>query len=416
MHYLRIILLICLTSSIARFALDSYLPSLPALSQYFQTSPGYIQMTLTLYLLGFSLSQLIYGPLSDYYGRRIIMLYGLTIFIIGNLLCALAFSAPLLLLARFIVGVGAGSCGVLNRAIASDCFKGSDFSKAWSHTTTALVLTLCIAPIMGGYIQEWYGWRANFAIAFAYAMLVWAAVVKFLPETNSQTLSFTSTLWVTQFNTVVKNYYAVLTTPSFIIGTLCYTLAFAGLIAYFQVSSFLFTNQYQLRPSEYGWCSLLIACSYLTGGIIVNQFVTRLGTQCLLFIGTFLLLAGGITMMFTYMCNYSSVFSVLLPATIYTLGARIIIPNAIANSLEELRHLGGSTSAVIGFMQMSGSFLLSLWIASYSHITSFILGGFLAGIGIITFGISYASNRIKNHSTIGIAKMAVRPIEAQRSN
>src|SRR3990167_10551355 len=182
---LQIILIICLIASVSRFVLDSYLPSLPAIGQYFLVPDSSIQLTLTMYLLGFSLSQLIYGPLSDQYGRRIVIISGITIFLIGTMICAVATNHTVLLIARLIAGIGAGACGVLNRAIASDCFKGSDLSKAWSYTTTTLVVTLIVAPILGGYVQEVFGWRSNFLLAALCVFIALFVVFKFLPETRS---------------------------------------------------------------------------------------------------------------------------------------------------------------------------------------------------------------------------------------
>src|SRR3990167_10900378 len=231
--YTRIIILLCLISSLGRFVLDSYLPSMPAIGHYFGISSAGTQYTLTLYLLGFSVSQLIYGPLSDYYGRRHVIIAGLAIFIIGNLACTLASASGTLLVARLVAGIGAGACGVLNRAIASDCFQGAEFSRAWSYTTTTLVLTLCFAQLIGGFAEEFYGWRANFTLSTLYVGFVLLLIIKFLPETNRHQSEPRSKLVLSE---IFANYYEVLTTPSLIAGTMCYTLSFAGVIAYFQLS------------------------------------------------------------------------------------------------------------------------------------------------------------------------------------
>lgn len=360
--YTRIIILLCLISSLGRFVLDSYFPSMPAIGEYFGISNAGTQYTLTLYLLGFSVSQLIYGPLSDYYGRRNVIITGLGIFIFGNMACALAATPGTLLAARLIAGIGAGACGVLNRAIASDCFHGAEFSKAWSYTTTTLVLTLCIAPLIGGFAEEFYGWRANFTLSTLYVVFVLLLIIKFLPETNRHhTEQQRSKL---KLREVLANYYEVLTTPSFIAGTMCYTLSFAGVIAYFQLSPILFMEFLGLTPTQYGLSSIFIAGNYLLGGYIVNRYVTSVGTQVLLTIGTILLMLGGLTMLIAHAFHYHNLFAILMTSSIYILGARIIIPNAIADSMKELRHLGGSSSALIGCIQMLGSSLVSMIIAS----------------------------------------------------
>ncbi len=374
--HFKIILILCLISSLGRFVLDSYLPSLPAISDYFSISDASTQLTLTVYLLGFSISQLIYGPLSDRYGRRLIILSGLVIFLIGSFVCSIASSSSILLCSRLLAGVGAGACGVLNRAIASDCFKGADFSKAWSYTTTTLVLTLIVAPVLGGYVQESFGWRANFVLATAFVATVFVIILKFLPETHTHEKP------AFEIDSVIRTYYRILISRQFLMCTLCYTLAFSGLIIYFQVSPLLYINVFGLTPTQYGWSSLIIAGSYLTGGLLVNWLVSFISVRNLLFIGTSLLIGGGVLMLLAHFFDYFSVYAVLIPSAIYVIGARIIIPNAIATSMEEFRHLSGSSSALIGCIQMLGSSAISLAITNFEYKTLFPLAIFFTVLGV----------------------------------
>jgi DHA1 family 2-module integral membrane pump EmrD-like MFS transporter len=380
--HFKIILILCLISSLGRFVLDSYLPSLPAISDYFRISDKSTQLTLTVYLLGFSISQLIYGPLSDRYGRRLIILSGMIIFLIGSFICSVASSLSILLISRLIAGIGAGACGVLNRAIASDCFKGAEFSKAWSYTTTALVLTLIIAPVLGGYVQDEFGWRANFILATVFVAMVFLIIFKFLPETNKQEQP--------PFNVqgILSTYHEILVSRTFIMCTLCYTLAFSGLIIYFQVSPLLYINVFGLSSTQYGWSSLIIAGSYLIGGLLVNNLVQYIRLRNLLFIGTFLLISGGLLMLIAYFVGYANLYTVLIPSAIYVIGVRIIIPNAIAGSMEEFRHLNGSSSALIGCIQMLGSSCMSLLITNFDYRTLFPLAFFFTTLGVVTLIIT----------------------------
>lgn len=385
-NYFRIIMIICLISSLARFVLDSYLPSLPAIALAHDMSDKLVESTLTLYLLGFSLSQLIYGPISDRYGRKIVIIFGLSVFAFGNFLCAVSHSQEILLCGRIIAGIGAGACGVLNRAIASDCFKGPEFAKAWSYTTSALVLTLCIAPVIGGYIEEISGWRGNFILSTLFVSAVLLILWKYLPETNLATQKQLSAL---SLHKVLNNYITILKTPAFINGSLCYSLAFAGLIAYFQVSPIIFINHMGLSPSAYGWSALIIAVNYLLGGLIVNRLSSHFSQNYLLMTGSILLIIGGFAMGILAQMGHSTVLSVLIPAAFYVIGARIIIPNAIAGSMESLRHLNGSTSAMLGFIQMLVSTLISLSIAQIDNVNSFPLSVFLVLLGLATVTVVF---------------------------
>lgn len=383
-HY-KIILILCCITSLARFVLDSYLPSLPAIGHYFSMPARDVQLTLTFYLLGFSISQLFYGPLSDRFGRRKIIVFGISIFLLGNLICSLSVSPVMLLIFRLVAGAGAGACGVINRAIASDCFKGADFSRAWSYTTTTLVLTLIVAPVLGGYVQYGFGWRANFFLAAGVTAVVLWIILKYLPETNTRTNTFKL-----DFRKIFNDYLFILRSRKFVFCTLCYTLAFAGLIAYFQVSPLIYINIFGLTPVEYGWTSLVIALSYLAGGVVVSRLAHHMGIHKLLILGTLVLITGGTLMMLTaYLFADMKLWSILLPAAVYVVGARIVIPNAIAGSMEEFRHLGGSTSALIGCIQMLGSSIVSILIAHCSYHTVLPLSSALTGLGLVTMCVAF---------------------------
>jgi len=377
-----IIALLCLMSSATRFVMDSYLPSLPAMSKALGVSGNDIQLTLTLYILGFGLSQLIYGPLSDRFGRKPVLIAGLMLFLSANTLCALTSSPTWLLTARLISGIGIGSCGVLTRAIASDCFSGAAFSKAWTYTTTTLVFVLIFAPLIGMAVQTWLNWRANFMVATLYVCVVLALVRWKLPETNHF-----HRLATVNISSVLSNYRFILRSPLFLTSTLCYTLSFAGLITYFQVSPLLLIQVFHLSPIEYGASTLLIAICYLIGGQVVSRLVHRVGTQVLLFMGILLLISGGLAMLLWNACFTPSVYAMLLPMILYVIGARIVIPNALSGAFNGLKQLGGSASGMIGGIQMLGSAMVSFIVTWCNYQTPLPLALILTLLGVATLSI-----------------------------
>ena len=375
-----IIALLCSITTIGRFVMDNYLPSLPAISQAFNAPVSDVQLTITLYIFGFGLSQLIYGPLSDRYGRKIILIGGLILFLIANTLCAFTKSLDTLLVARLLSGIGMGVCGVLNRAIACDCFSGAAFSKAWSYTTTTLVVVLIFAPIIGSGVQELFGWQANFNIATLFVSIVLFIILWKLPETNQTQLSSIS------MKSIFTNYKNLLLSRSFVLSTLCYTFAFSGLIAYFQVSPFLLMNELHLTPLQYGFSSLAIASGYLVGGFIVRKLARVLGIKLLLLTGIVLVITSGICMISLNYEEEVTLISVLLPTTLYVIGARIIIPNAMAGAFTGFHHLGGTASGLIGGIQMLGTALISLLMINFSYKSPLPLAFLFTGIGLLSLG------------------------------
>jgi Bcr/CflA subfamily drug resistance transporter len=348
----QIILILCLISTLGRFALDSYLPSFPAIAKTFLISPTETERTLTFYLLGFGLSQLVYGPLSDRYGRKKILLWSFVIFAVGNLFCALSTTIDQLLICRFVSGIGGGATGVLNRAIAADHFKGPAFAKAWSYTTTTLVLTLILAPLIGGQIQNYFGWQGNFILMAAVITLSFFIVLKFLPESNEN-------LQTERINIkeILINYKRLLLNKSYILSLLCYIFAFSGLIAFFQISPFLFIKTMGLSTSQFACLSLIVAGGYLVGGILVNRFSPKFGVKKILLAGILLLIIGGIGMLSDI--AHVNIPVIMIPAIVFIIGARLVIPNATASAMTDFTHNRGSASALIGSLQIIGTAAVS---------------------------------------------------------
>jgi DHA1 family 2-module integral membrane pump EmrD-like MFS transporter len=156
------LILLIMLISIAQCGLSLYLPSLPAISSRLHALPTLVQLTVVYYVIGIGISQLFYGPLSDHYGRRKIVLYGVYIFLTGTVLAMYSPTIDILLMARFIQGIGIGSATTISRAILRDIFQGKEYVKAGSKLASAVATAPIVAPILGGYIQTNLGWRANF--------------------------------------------------------------------------------------------------------------------------------------------------------------------------------------------------------------------------------------------------------------
>jgi Bcr/CflA subfamily drug resistance transporter len=385
-----IIVILCLISAIGRFAMDSYLPSLPAISTALGVSNVSVQLTLTFYVLGFGLSQLIYGPLSDRYGRKKILISGLIIFLLANVVCIFTTSLPELLIARLFAGIGLGVCGVLNRAIASDTFSGATFSRVWSYTTTTLVVVLILAPLVGSWVQLLFDWYANFLLTTLFVAIALIFIFWKLPETHL--LDRLSSL---SLKNIVSNYRTILLSRTFVVSTFYYTCAFAGLMVYFQLSPFILTDHFHLSVLQYGYASLVIAASYLAGGILVSRFVQKFGTRNLLLIGMSLMFVSGILMVAMGDDLEIELADILFATAIYIIGARIVIPNAIAEAFKELRQLNGSASALIGSIQMLGTAGISFIVVSLHKQSPLVVAGLFSILGMLSLVVFYLSNQNK---------------------
>lgn len=392
----QIILLLCLIVIVGRFALDSYLPSITSIMQDFSESTINIQLTLTLYFIGFGFSQFIYGPISDSFGRRKTIMVGCVIFLIGGFICTFATSLLMLILGRFISGVGAGAGSTLSRAIISDIYTGQNIAKAWSYITTSLILSLMIAPVTGGYIQELLGWKYNFLIPTIYGAIILILVYLFLPETNTKFNNNCLNLKV-----IIYNYYSLFTNYKFMGYNLCSTLAYSGILIYFQLSSLLIMGKMGLSPIIYGKLSIFIAFSYFAGGMIVNLSIHKISMKCLLLTGIILQILSGGFLFISIFFAWFNLYSLLISVILYTIGARVIIPNATAGSLSFAKNTIGYACALMGGVQMLGGALISYCVMHLQFSLQISLALIFLTIGILSI-IIFLTLNIRN---IGIVKL-----------
>src|SRR6266851_9504460 len=178
------LVLLALVTAIAPAALHMLVPALPLLAAVFDAPPGAVQLVLTLFLAGIATGQLVYGPVSDRFGRRPVLIAGLTLFLAGTALCGLAWSLPVLIVGRVIEACGGCAGMVLGRAIVRDLFDRARSASAIATITMAMSLAPSISPALGAYLAEWVGWRADFALLGAAGAAVLVFTVTKLEETH----------------------------------------------------------------------------------------------------------------------------------------------------------------------------------------------------------------------------------------
>lgn len=353
-----IMLLAVIFAAVGPFSSDSYLPSLPAMTQIFHADANTMQLTITVFMLGFSLSQLIYGPLSDRLGRRTVMLIGLSICVVGSIFCSITTSVNTLLIARFIQGSGVGVSNALFRAIMRDTFSGERMSQVASFIGIVFALMPALAPIVGGYIEASLGWRANFIFLAILVICVWLVVWHWLPETNKK-LDPTAT----QINVVFKNYFILLTHRAFMSHTTLASLGVAGIVAYITASPFLFQTILGLSPVQYGWLAIYVMIGMMLGQFLNSLFVIKLGVKKMLLLGIVIMLVSGTIMLGLGIAGIIGVLSIMVPVLFFITGSCFVFSNAMTNAFYPFPHIAGSAGAMYGCLQVFGAFVTSLLVA-----------------------------------------------------
>jgi len=355
----RMILVLCLAVSVGRFSLDSYLPSLPSIASLFHATSDQAQLTLTYYFFGYGISQFFYGPLSEKFGRRNLLLFGMSLFLLGSYFCAISTTINILIFSRLLAGIGAGAAGVLARTIVSDWFPSNAVASAWTQVTTAIVISLIIGPILGGIIQQHMGFRYNFWLSFIYGFVVLIFLWYALPETHHERQSTTLNI-----KKILSSYFGILSDMRFVGYVACSTLAFSALTIFFQLSPFIFISDFNYTPVNYSFVLMWVAFSYMLGGQLVRIFIKTFKPNEMIRFGALLILAASILLVISHLF-FSSIeaVAVITISFFFVIGSRIIVPTGLGAGLGFYRHIAGYAAALSGGGQMLGNTLISYSVA-----------------------------------------------------
>lgn len=331
---------------------DLYLPSLPGLVSAFGTDVAEVQLTLSVFLVGLAGGQLVYGPLSDRFGRRPVLLAGLAIYVVATLACSLAPSMEVLIAARFLQAAGACAGPVLGRAVVRDVHGREGAARILSYMAAAMALAPAIGPILGGFLEVWFGWRSNFVALLVYGLAGLAATVLMLPETNARMDPL-----ATRPLSMAANYGALLGHRSFLGYALCNAFAYSGIFSFISGSSFVLVDVVGLPPDQYGFCFAAIVVGYMIGTIVGGRITRRLGIDRMVSTGALIALAGGLAL---FACGWlgpdrglAGALAIVLPMMLFMIGIGFVMPNSMAGGIGPFPQMAGAASALLGFLQMA---------------------------------------------------------------
>ncbi len=349
-----ILTVILLVSSLGQVMSDLYLPSLPAIARDLKVDTHYIQLTVALYMLGFCVSQLIYGPLSDAIGRRKPLLFGMALCVLASVLCTFSINIYMLYLGRLLQGLGIGAGTALARALLRDLFEHETLAKYNSYLAMSTVIILTIAPILGGYIEYYAGWRFNFSFLSLYGMLVLYLFYFNIRETNQYLHPENFTLPV-----IARNVKTLLTSTTFLRFAFCPLLTYGGILAWLTAAPIVLQERVGLNPVEFGWLYVVSGLGFASGGFINANFVEKFGINKMMCLGFLLQLGAGLFMLGFYLLGYINTVVIILPIMVYMMGSSLVFPNSSAGAFGPFAKIAGSAGAVFGFMQVLGGVVSS---------------------------------------------------------
>lgn len=336
---------------------DMYLPSLPAIQRSFDADTGAVQMTLSIFLIGAAGAQLVYGPLSDRFGRRPLLLAGYVLYVAASLGCLFSGSIGELTLARFFQALGSGASVVLARAIVRDLYAAEHAGQMLARMASIMGVVPAIAPVAGGLVEGAFGWHANFITMAAGGAIL--GIVSFfgLDETLHPEQRQSANV-----RAILGHYARLLRNGAFLRYLLVASFCFGGVFAFVSGSSFVLQNIYGLSPVAYGLSFGAMIFGYIAGTLTGARFTLRLGIERMLRLGATVALAGGVTMIALSQTSLSPVAAIILPMMLYTYGVGVTMPQSMAGALTPFPEIAGTASALMGFLQSAFSAAVGLYV------------------------------------------------------
>lgn len=349
-----ITILVILLSITGMMSTDIYVPSMPLITHALHSDPSFIKLTITMYLLGFSLSPLLFGHISDRVGRKPLLILFASIALVGIILAAAASNVQELILGRVIQGIGFGITTSLTRTIFLDIFEGVRLAQMASLISFLFSLSPSIAPILGGYIQVFFGWRAVFIFLGIYLFLMLILVIAKVPETIHQ-----KNKHATKFKVIVNNYKSLLIHKRFLGYVTSSSMAFSGAIVFYSLSPFILQHQYHLSVVYYSWVIGIITVMMISR-LINIPLLKYISADKIIVGGLFTMLLASLFLVLAAVCHWHHLSFIVIPMMLFVLGSSIIFSNASANALTPFRHIGGVAGALFGSLQSFGAFIAGL--------------------------------------------------------
>ncbi len=338
--------MLAMMAALGPLSTDIYLPSLPGMATALGSDLSRVQLTLSVYLFAFAIGQILYGPIADRLGRRPAILGGLALYCLGSGVCLAAPTTETLIAARALQGLGGAAPIVLSRAIVRDIYDGPAAARELSRIGMIMGLVPAVAPLLGGALDGWLGWRANFAALFLSGIGLATAILLLLPETvrdrRPEPLSLASVFG--SFGVVIRH-------PAFQANAALNSLAFAGLFSFISGSSFVLQSSYGLSQMGFAIAFSIMCLGFIAGAVLAQNVIGRWGPGRAIRVGVACLVTGGAAMVGLMLAGAGPYAAVAAPMALYAFGIGLVLPSANASSMMPFPERAGAASSLGGLLQ-----------------------------------------------------------------
>ncbi len=358
----RLIVLLAAASALGPAGMQILLPALPVIQNDFSVSNDVAQLTLSLSMFSIAIGTLVYGPLSDKYGRKPIMLLGILITVGGSIFCYLADSIFLLIMGRIIQAFGGAVGLVLARAIVRDVYGAEEAARVIATLVMVMVVVPMLSPALGGELMARYGWESVFLVVASGSLLIFAFLIAGQPETLVSPVPFEG------MGSMLRTFASLFESRAFCGYSFCVTFVSVVFFSFISAAPEIMVSVMNRPPTEYGYYFVMIPLGFMAGNYVARHFGNSMSIDRMISTGATIAILGiGIAIILS-LAGISHPLSLFVPVTIAVFGNGITLPNAQAAAINEFPQYAGSASGLTGFLQMAVS-------AVAAQLVAFIFNG-----------------------------------------
>ncbi len=373
--------IIFLVTILGQASIALYLPALPQISHELIITDLQVKYTITCFIIGFGLSPMILGPLSDVLGRKPILLFSLGLAFIGFIGNSLSSNFELFIIFRFLQGLGCGGLLTSGRSVARDTFSGKELASASSYLSMGFAIGFGLSPLVGGILLDFKSWPIIFLFLSCFDIILFIIVLMFLPETKENNIDNKHF-----FKNTLTDYYSALTNSRFVISVLSGLFSYCIVITYNVMTPFLVQNEFGYTPQAYGYLAVFIGVPYFTGALLNRNIVMKKGVFFSCVIGSVMMLAAGAALYSLAIFRNDNIYSLIIPFMIATFGQALVFSNTIANALQLFpASSGGRISALYSSLQMILVSIVSIYLGKLNDKSLNDIALVVLTLGILTF-------------------------------
>jgi MFS family permease len=351
----HLLILFFTTPFLIGMGVDLYVPSLPAIQKFFNVDQKFVQLTISFYMLGYAIGQIILGILSDCYGRKkIFLLSALGFTIVSFMAGCMTSNIYVLIFARFAQGLGIAGLSVISRAIAADLFQGIILAKIMAYISLSWSLGPIIGPFIGGYLAYFFNWQASFYFFSLYGLLVLTHAIVTLLETNLHRQPI-------YLNIIAKTIARISTNPVFFLGTLIVTLAYATMVIFNIIGPFLIQVNLHYSVVQYAQIALLLGAFNFIGNYSSRKLLSYMAPMRIALMGVAISLVVIVLNLLISLVFATTLYTVVMPTLILFFCEGLIVPNIMGKIMALFPENAGTENAIFGIILAFGVFLCTFF-------------------------------------------------------